>query len=50
MLIYLIVYYYKICVGILCGKCKNGRGVSVLFNKCVDCNNGFGALIAALGS
>ena len=38
------------CVGILCGNCKNGRGVSVLFNKCVNCNNGFGVLIAALGN
>ena len=36
------------CIGILCGNCKDGKGVSVLFNKCVDCNNAFGALIAAL--
>ena len=36
-------------VGILCGNCKDGKGASVLFNRCVDCNNGFGALIAALG-
>ena len=39
----------RTCVGILCGHCKDGKGVSVLFNRCVDCNNGFVALIAALG-
>ena len=36
-------------VGILCGNCEDGKGVSALFNRCVDCNNAFGALIAALG-
>lgn len=33
----------------MCGNCKDGKGVSVLFNKCVDCSNEFGVLIAALG-
>ena len=38
----------RTCVGILCGHCKDGKGVSVLFNRCVDCSNGFVALIVAL--
>ena len=38
----------RTCVGILCGHCKDGKGVSVLFNRCVDCSNGFVALIAIL--
>ena len=38
----------RTCVGTLCGHCKDGKGVSVLFNRCVDCSNGFVALIVAL--
>ena len=38
----------RTCVGTLCGHCKDGKGVSILFNRCVDCSNGFVALIVAL--
>ncbi|XP_065898161.1 uncharacterized protein [Dysidea avara] len=34
--------------GYLCGSCRDGKGVSALFNECVDCSDGFGALIAVL--
>ena len=34
---------------ILCGNCKDGKGVSILFSECVDCDNAFGALIGVLG-
>jgi len=39
---------YVIHTGYLCGSCRDDKGVSVLFNECVDCSNGFGALIAIL--
>ncbi len=42
--------HYLVCnVGILCGECKNGRGVSVLLNYCVTCENASGILVIALG-
>ena len=36
-------------VGILCGQCKDGMGVSVLSSKCVSCSDGFLTLIPLLG-
>ena len=37
-----------ICIGYLCGDCKDGKGVSALLNNCVNCNNVNGILIAVL--
>ena len=34
--------------GILCGECRDGMGVSALFNNCVSCHNAHGLLILAL--
>ncbi len=42
--------HYLVCnTGILCGECKNGRGVSALMNYCVTCENASGILVIALG-
>lgn len=35
-------------IGTLCGACRDGKGVSVLLNKCVTCNNALGILILLL--
>ena len=35
-------------VGVLCGSCPQGCGVSVLTNRCVTCGNENGLLILAL--
>ena len=35
-------------LGVLCGDCKDGAGVSALLNQCVSCNDAYGLLIAAL--
>ena len=35
-------------VGVLCGSCKDGRGVSVLLNRCVSCSNASILLLVAL--
>lgn len=35
-------------IGELCGECKDGRGVSVLLNRCTTCHNAFGILILLL--
>ena len=43
-------HVYK-CVydaGLLCGSCKENKGVSVLLNRCVKCSNGFITLLIAL--
>ena len=37
-----------ICIGYLCGDCKDGKGVSALLNNCVDCSDVNGILIAVL--
>ena len=37
-----------IILGYLCGDCKDGKGVSALLNRCVDCSNVNGILIAVL--
>ncbi|XP_019852697.1 PREDICTED: uncharacterized protein LOC109582431 [Amphimedon queenslandica] len=34
--------------GILCGSCPSGKGVSVLFNKCITCSHQYVYLILAL--
>ncbi len=39
-----------ITAGILCGECKNGKGVSALLNYCVTCENASGILVIALGT
>ena len=39
---------YVVHTGYLCGSCRDGKGVSALFNECVDCSDSFGALIAVL--
>ena len=36
-------------IGVLCGECKNGKGVSALLNKCTSCNDAFSILIVILG-
>ena len=36
-------------VGLLCGQCRNGKGVSALLNKCVLCGRTSVLLIIALG-
>ncbi len=42
--------HYLVCnAGILCGECKNSRGVSALLNYCVTCENVSGILVIALG-
>ena len=35
-------------LGVLCGDCRDGAGVSALLNQCVSCNDAYGLLIAAL--
>ena len=42
-----IILFYPI-VGILCGKCRSGRGVSALLNRCISCHDASGMLILAL--
>lgn len=39
---------YQPSVGVLCGDCVEGHGVSVLTNKCVTCSDASGVLIALL--
>ena len=34
--------------GILCGECRDGKGVSILLNDCVSCYNAQGLLILGL--
>ena len=36
--------------GNLCGSCREGKGVSVLLNKCVSCTDTSTLLILALGT
>ena len=36
--------------GLLCGKCQNDNGVSVLLNKCKSCGTANVLLILALGT
>ena len=36
-------------LGILCGNCIEGLGVSALLNECVTCGDASGLLIAGLG-
>ena len=38
------------CVGYLCGQCRNGKGVSALLNNCVSCGRTSILLIIALGT
>ena len=35
-------------VGVLCGECKDGKGVSALLNRCTTCSNASGILIGLL--
>ena len=35
-------------IGVLCGECEGGKGVSVLLNDCVSCPNAQGLLILGL--
>lgn len=35
-------------LGVLCGECKNGMGVSALLSRCVDCSNINSLLIVTL--
>ena len=34
--------------GLLCGQCKDGKGVSALLNRCTACHNANGLMIALL--
>ena len=43
---YLIILFVT---GILCGKCQDGKGLSVLLNKCKSCSKFNLLLISALG-
>ena len=45
-----IKYSYSVMLfaGYLCGDCKDSKGVTVLLNHCVDCNNINLMLLAAL--
>ena len=36
-------------VGVLCGDCSDGKGVSVQLNRCVSCHSAYSVLIALLG-
>ena len=47
-IVYIIDYEYLI--GILCGECGNGKGVSALLNNCVTCSNNNIVLIPLLGT
>ena len=42
------IHSYLLFVGYLCGDCKNGEGVSALLNRCVNCSDAYGILIAVL--
>jgi len=44
----IVIQYYTVSTGELCGNCRDGYGVSVLLNKCVTCPSVSGILIAAL--
>ena len=35
-------------IGVLCGGCRDGLGVSALLNKCVTCSDSNGLLIVIL--
>ena len=37
-------------VGILCGQCTDGAGVTALLNRCVHCSNTNAILIVAIGN
>ena len=39
---------YQSFLGVLCGDCVEGHGVSVLSNRCVTCSDASGVLIALL--
>ena len=43
------MYISKPTTGYLCGDCRDGKGVSTLLNRCVDCSGVNSILIAALG-
>ena len=34
--------------GVLCGSCREGKGVSALTRSCVSCHRGFTSFIAGL--
>ena len=40
--------YIPNTTGYLCGDCRDGKGVSALLNRCVDCSNTNGVFIAVL--
>ena len=42
-------YLYLCVIGILCGKCQDGKGLSALLNKCKSCGKINLLLIPALG-
>ena len=42
--------FFVMCVGILCGSCKERNGVSTLLNNCVSCINVGWLLIIILGT
>lgn len=39
-----------ICLGVLCGECRNDTGVSALLNRCTTCYDAFSILIITLGN
>ena len=43
-----IVMHTNFTTGYLCGDCRDGKGVSALLNRCADCSNANGVLIAVL--
>ncbi|CAI7990804.1 hypothetical protein GBAR_LOCUS550 [Geodia barretti] len=39
----------RLLTGVLCGSCREGKGVTVLRKKCATCHNGFTGLVVGLG-
>ena len=39
---------FSLLLGVLCGECVEGTGVTVLLNICTPCNTGYAALIPVL--
>ena len=41
-------FFSPLGIGVLCGNCGEGLGVSALLNECVTCSDASGLLIAGL--
>ena len=42
------LFVFLVTLGVLCGQCQGGRGVSVLSNHCTSCSDGSAVLIPVL--